>query len=111
MKADRFLGLTKFQFAVVLVALMFVVFVAQAYTIREVGDQAAEGRQAHVAFCSYKHDLAQRAASSAEFLRLTHKERVAKYGRALGSIPDATIRQSYRQQQAALASLAALHCD
>ena len=108
---DRFLGLTKLQWGLTLLLVLLLMMVAQAYTIRQVGDQASEGRQAHVAFCQYKHDLAQRADSSRDYLALSRRERVAKYGRALGTIPDATIRQSYRQQQAALASLDALHCD
>lgn len=109
--AKRFIGLTKTQFGIIIAILVVLVLGAQTYSVYENYRLAEQGKEAHASLCVFKRDLAGRAADSRAFLALTHKERVAKYGHALGDIPTATIMASLHNQEATVRSLAKLNCD
>jgi hypothetical protein len=107
---ERFAGLTKTQALGVLASLIAVCLALQAFDTYRLAQVADQGAQAHNAACNYRADLVQRASDGAAFLKLTPRQRRAKYGPALGSIPDATIAQSLRNERAAIDSLSGLDC-
>lgn len=71
---------------------------------------ADQGRQVHDAMCVYKASLVQDRDASLDYLAMTPAERHAKYP-GIDKIPDATIRESLRKQEARIKSLRLLHCD
>lgn len=97
------------------VAIVLVMFALSTgltvFTVYRVVGLADDGHEAHVAMCAYKRDLAQREADNKAYLAMTHRQRVAKYGEALASIPPAVIKQSIETQQSVLDSLHTLQCN
>ena len=106
----RFLGLTKTQFVGVIVCLIVAVLLLQTYLITRVSGLAGQGAESHRALCVLKADYAKRLSDSEAYLRLTHAQRVAKYGESLGTIPNATIQTSIKNLQANIDALSDLNC-
>ena len=66
--------------------------------------------QTRVAVCSFKASAEQGIQDSRSYLAMTPAEREAKYGPALGHIPEDVIRQGLARQTATVRSLSPLRC-
>jgi len=75
-----------------------------------IDQQIQQGISAHVALCAQRADLKLRIAQNELYLRLTHAQRVRRYGEALGSIPPATIRASIVNAERTLLAYRDLGC-
>lgn len=106
----RFLGLTKTQFLGILLTVVVLLCTVMTWIVIRQSHNITQGAQSHAALCVLKSDYVQRESDNKAFLRLTVKQRVAKYGPALGHIPPAVITQSLRIEQANVQSLQKLHC-
>ena len=107
---DKFLGMTKATFTRVLVGMLLVSFALNAHSLREEATLARQGAQAHAAICVLRGDYAQREQQTAAYLKLTHEQRVRRYGTAIADIPDSTLRQSLTNLRSNVNALADLHC-
>lgn len=72
--------------------------------------EANRGDRAHVALCAQRADLEQRIRQSEQFLRMTRAQRIRKFGVALGTIPETTIRSGIFNYQRTIQSYDALRC-
>lgn len=107
----RFLGLTKTQFVYVAVVLVVALACINAFLLVRYSQLAADGAQAHAVQCVLKADYRHRLDDNEAFLGMTVKERVAKYGDALGHTPPSLIRQSERALKANLVAMQGLRCE
>lgn len=106
----RFMGMTKLQFLLVLVAVLGVLVVAEAVGIALLVGPAREGAQTHSVLCVVKRADQRQVASSKQFLRLSPKQRDHRYGAALGGIPTSLIRRGLANQEQDIRSLRSLDC-
>lgn len=106
----KFLGMSKGQARGVVITLAVAAAFLMAVCAFEIYNLAVQGAQTSQAVCTLRHDLTVREQSSKTFLALTPKQRVRKYGKALGAIPPAVIQQSLTGQEATIKSLSSLDC-
>jgi len=77
------------------------------------------GYQTHIAVCTLRADLVHRNEQNHAILKMNTDERQAYFsllygdrlGREFSKIPDATITNQIRQQEATIRSLNTAHCD
>jgi len=77
------------------------------------------GYQTHIAVCTLRADLVHRNETNHSILKMNVDERTAYFsrlygprlGREFAKIPDATITNQIRQQEATIHSLSTAHCD
>lgn len=122
--ATRFAGITREVWLGMLVMLCFADLLVGGLALVKVGQAAQEARQAaqraavlgrqgaqaHAAECSYKADRQHALQQSEQFILLSPEQRIKKYGRALGNIPVATIRNTIANETEVLKSLSSLRC-
>lgn len=111
MNDEKFLGLTKMQFLVIVVTLQVLgLALSLAYTARTASQSARTAVETKEALCAFKTDLEKRYENSQKFLRLTLPERIEEYGSVLGRVPPETVQASARNQEQTLESLSDLTC-
>jgi hypothetical protein len=93
-----------------LVKIIGVALVLIAAALVLVAWEVSQADQAHQALCVMKHDDQRMVAQSRQYLRMSPKARVKKYGESLGSIPKPLIQSGIRSHKADLRALRDLHC-
>ena len=72
--------------------------------------EANRGDRAHVALCAQRQDLERRIKESRQFLAMTRAQRIHKFGAALGTIPETTIRSGIFNYERTIRAYDALRC-
>lgn len=106
----KFLGMTKFMTIALVIVIIIVSLMIQAFVVYRVLNLVDQGERSHAAVCLYRKSLVQQVHDSKKFLALTVPEREAKYGRALGDIPPSTIKHSQSIQEKIIVALGAAQC-
>ncbi len=109
-QTDRFLGLTKFQYMLLILLLVVLMSCIDAYLFTRHIRLAEQGAQSHKVLCVLREDYARHKDESDKFLSLSPEQRRVKYGKAFGDIPNSVLIQSNKNLSSNLQAMKSLEC-